>query len=144
MEELWKQCGEVERKLYYVSNLGNVKSITKAKKVEKILKPLLNGNCEYYRVDINGKKRLIHKLVAECFLEKIIDKNEIDHINRNKLDNRVENLRYCNRKDNQANTSPKNKTYAKYYCEICNENLSKHHKSRHEKTKKHINFSKNK
>ena len=137
MEE-WKQCFEVKQKFYFISNFGNIKSITKANKVEKILKPLLNGNCEYYRIDINGKKHLVHILVSEYFLGKKPDKYEVDHINRNKLDNRVENLRYCTRKENQSNTSPKNKTYKKYFCEVCNETLSKHHKSRHERTKKHI------
>ena len=32
---------------------------------------------------------------------------EIDHMNRNPLDNRIENLRTCNRQQNACNTNPR-------------------------------------
>ena len=45
----------------------------------------------------------IHRLVAETLIKRIKGKNEIDHINQIKTDNRVENLRWCNRRENQIN-----------------------------------------
>lgn len=48
---------------------------------------------------------LVHRLVAEAFLEKPENKTEIDHINRNKEDNRVENLRWVTREENMKNGS---------------------------------------
>jgi len=43
-----------------------------------------------------NKTMLIHRLVAMHFLENPNNYNEIDHINRVKDDNRVENLRWAN------------------------------------------------
>lgn len=57
----------------------------------------------YLRVKYQGKVYLVHRLVAECFIPNPENKPEIDHINRNKQDNRVENLRWATRSDNSKN-----------------------------------------
>lgn len=48
---------------------------------------------------VKGKNQLMH-----VFLMGKKEGVEIDHINRNKLDNRRENLRYVNRSENMLNT----------------------------------------
>lgn len=82
---------------YLVSNLGNVKS----KRYNKPLKGQLN-NCGYYRVQIGSVKNrhFIHRLVAETFLEKDFDREFVNHIDGNKLNNNVENLEWVTRSEN--------------------------------------------
>ena len=59
----------------------------------------------YLMVQIKGKDYKVHRLVAECYIPNPENKKEIDHINRNKLDNRVENLRWVTRSENNRNRS---------------------------------------
>jgi hypothetical protein len=53
----------------------------------------------------NGKRhtKKIHRLMGELFLKRIEGKNEIDHINRIKTDNRLSNLRWVNSRENKIN-----------------------------------------
>ena len=53
----------------------------------------------------SGKRKNIrnHRLVAETFLKSVEGKDQIDHKNRIKTDNRLENLRWCNNRENQLN-----------------------------------------
>ena len=52
-----------------------------------------------------GKGVKMHKLLFPNLSQGLV----IDHINRNRLDNRIENLRICTRKQNSYNTSKRNK-----------------------------------
>lgn len=81
---------------YWVSNLGNV-----INKYGKFLKPVLNNG--YGRIDINNKWEYIHKLVTHCFKGERPKSLQIDHINRDKTDNRIENLRYVTSRENNNN-----------------------------------------
>lgn len=99
--EIWKQCGESKQKYYEISNYGSVKSISKVTKKEKILKQSLNK--EGYLVVTINKKIKTHYLVAYTFIGSRPDGLQIDHIDRNKLNNRLDNLRYCTRCENMRN-----------------------------------------
>lgn len=59
----------------------------------------LNGG--YAKSRIDGKSVYLHKLITHTGGE-----TEIDHINRNRLDNRRENLRPCSRSLNLLNKNP--------------------------------------
>lgn len=48
-------------------------------------------------------------MVAELFLPNPNNDKVVDHINNDKLDNRVENLRWCSKGDNGKNKKVKNK-----------------------------------
>ena len=90
---------------YQVSNTGLVRSI-KHNRV-KVLRPVLT-NGRYWSVGLwvnsTEKRFCIHRLVALAFIPNPDDKNEVDHINRIKTDNRVENLRWVTRSENNINT----------------------------------------
>lgn len=112
-KEIWKDIPNFEG-LYQVSNKGRVKSVSRmafGKRVkfleERIMKPTLDANAYYYyvklRKDGRYKKFYVHRLVCMAFLIKEHEKDYIDHINTNYLDNRVENLRWCTQKENQNN-----------------------------------------
>lgn len=63
------------------------------------LKPDLSNN-GYFRVSlcnekVKHKKLLVHRLVAEAFIPNPDNLPQINHINKNKRDNRMENLEWC-------------------------------------------------
>ena len=105
--EIWKDIKGYEG-LYQVSNRGRVRriffinNVTEKEKI-KVLTPLKH-NRGYLSVSLckNGKQkmRLIHRLVAQAFIENKFNKKEINHINGNKKDNRVENLEWVTSKEN--------------------------------------------
>ena len=101
MIEIWKDIKNYEG-LYQISNLGRVKSLKrqmKNRKCEETIKSPSITNKGYYRLALckNGDKKYfhIHRLVAETFLPNIDNKPTVDHINRNKLDNCINNLRWA-------------------------------------------------
>ena len=92
MKEIWKEIKDYEE-LYWVSNLGRVKS------KRKILKPI---NSEYLKVGLskNGIQttKYIHRLVAETFLGK--SNLQVNHKDENKHNNCVDNLEWITFKEN--------------------------------------------
>ena len=101
MEEIWKKIDDYE---YEVSTLGNVRRIGS----DKVLKPGI-GTGGYYYVNLskNGKRqnKLIRRLVAIAFIPNPDDKPFIDHIDNNRKNNNVNNLRWCTSSENQHNTA---------------------------------------
>ena len=96
IEETWKiykdTRGYYQGHLYEVSNLGNIKVDN------KLTEPHIYDNG--YKCIC---KQLVHRMVAELFIPNINNKPCIDHIDGDKLNNRVDNLRWCDYKENNNN-----------------------------------------
>lgn len=98
--ELWKNIEEATN--YEVSNYGNIRNT----KSGQILNPGVSGN-GYKQVSLKMKKsnkfekRYVHRLVATYWLENPENKREVNHINLDRTDNRVENLEWITSSENQ-------------------------------------------
>lgn len=113
--EIWKVIPNYPN--YSVSNFGRVKShardILKTKaivgipKAAQILKPTIEERSGYQTVGLSVGSTIIsyrvHKLVAEAFIPNPENKPTIDHIDLNKLNNCVDNLRWTTYKENNNN-----------------------------------------
>jgi hypothetical protein len=86
---------------YSVSNFGNVRN----EKTCLILKQHLHNG--YYRVGVQGKKHFIHRLIAEYFIPNPNNKPYVDHIDNNRSNNRIDNLRWVTTSENNYNMSIK-------------------------------------
>ena len=93
---------------YEVSELGEVRNI----KTGKFLKGTFLRN-EYHTVQLTVEgeayTKMVHRLVAEAFIPNPNNYNIVDHIDRNKHNNKVENLRWVDTKTNSQNRKKKKK-----------------------------------
>lgn len=109
-KEIWKEIKGYEG-FYEVSNTGKVRSLDR-----HIIEPRTGGlrkkkgvilsfsKARYGTVSLqkNGTRTpfLVHRLVADSFIEKIEGKDIINHKDFDKLNNNVENLEWCTQKEN--------------------------------------------
>ena len=96
MKEVWKDIKGYE-KLYKISSFGNVKN-----KDNKIIKQFDNKG--YLCVDLSKnnirKHYRVHRLIMYTFNDNDNHKLDINHIDGNKYNNRLDNLEWCTRKEN--------------------------------------------
>lgn len=98
-KEIWKNIDNYDD--YQVSNFGRVKSFKKGK--ERILKPSVAGRGYLFVVLCkNGirKEMLIHRLVANAFIQNPDNLPCVNHKDENKQNNHVDNLEWCDAKYN--------------------------------------------
>lgn len=89
-DEEWKPIADTKGK-YFISNCGRIKSYCGYNAI--LLKPYFNSN-GYLQVKINYKNVKIHQIVAFSFCQNDFKgmKTEVHHINKNRIDNKADNL----------------------------------------------------
>lgn len=99
MKEVWKPIKNFEN-LYKISNLGNVKSLFRYKKILKGEKD--KDGYGYVKLYKNKKayNKLIHRLVAEAFIPNPDNLPQVNHIDECKANNVWTNLEWCSNKYN--------------------------------------------
>lgn len=122
-QEIWKPIERGFAAPYEVSNLGRVRSLDYMEsrryrksgtrtvnyfKKGRVLKFFVQKGgylvCTFGdKINGGGKKILVHRIVAEAFIPNPENKPEVDHINGDVEDNRVENLRWVTRSENLKN-----------------------------------------
>ena len=111
MEE-WK---DIEGYEYEISKSGQVRN----KQTNKILKNHF-GKRGYYTVQLHKDKKVrmyyIHRLIAQAFIPNPSNKKFVDHIDRNRKNNSINNLRWVNSIENaQNNDKVVNKSTGEIY-----------------------------
>lgn len=115
--EVWKDIKGYEG-LYQVSNLGNVKSLDRIipfRNSEMSIKGkmLTKKNVKGYHMaqlcsDGIKVRKSVHRLVAQAFIPNKHNKPEVNHLDENKQNNKVDNLEWATSKEN-ANYGVRNK-----------------------------------
>lgn len=109
MKEIWKDIVGYEG-LYQASNFGRIKTVAH-------WQTYANGNRHFYkerirapgvgatgylsiRLGSRGREAGVHRFVAETFIPRVPGKNDVNHIDGNKANNRADNLEWVDRKEN--------------------------------------------
>lgn len=110
--EVWKDVPQWEE-THEVSNLGRIRAKGGKRKWETYIrtqKPRVlaqykkeNGYLSLHLSSDNSfKNAYAHRIVAEAFIGTIGEGKEVNHLDKNKTNNRVDNLEICSRKENMA------------------------------------------
>lgn len=110
----WKEFRENPK--YHIYSNGDIYSLYH----KKIIKPYINGGYKIVGLMVDGKscKYYAHILVAKTFLPNEYNLPIVDHLDRNKNNNNVSNLRWVDYKTNNKNRDFSNFIKKKIECKF--------------------------
>ena len=73
---------------------------------DRFVKSYVNRARGYMHINLNGRLYQLHRILAKHFIANPDNLPEIDHIDRNPLNNSIENLRWISRRGNLRNRGP--------------------------------------
>tara|TARA_R110000822_G_scaffold224614_1_gene357557 strand:- start:138 stop:713 length:576 start_codon:yes stop_codon:yes gene_type:complete len=106
---------QIEDYNYSVSNLGRIRCDT----TNKIRKPSKDTNgyyivLMYNSIDKVNKCKSVHRLIAQAFIPNLENKELIDHIDGNRTNNILSNLRWATSQENARNRKKRTGTSSQY------------------------------
>jgi|LGOV01.1.fsa_nt_gb hypothetical protein len=104
MIEIWKDIKDYEG-LYQVSNMGRISNF-------KHIMKLSIDTGGYPKVKLCNKTKhithIVHRLVAITFIPNQLNKSQVNHIDGNKLNNRITNLEWVTQSENMLHAYKNN------------------------------------
>lgn len=122
---MWKDIKGYEG-YYQISTSGSVKALARSVKnkngslqnyPEKLLKPdvMPRNNTTYLRVTLSKghktKRYQLHRLVAKAFIPNPENKEFVNHIDNNGLNNNLENLEWCTHSENMLHAQAQGRLF---------------------------------
>lgn len=115
MTESWKAVDGFDG-FYEVSDRGRVRSCARViackngKPAKNLREKIMSGGVKdngYVLLSLRKPgekqvKRLLHRMVAAAFIPRTPGRDEVNHLDGDKLNNAVENLAWCTRAENMA------------------------------------------
>ena len=102
---------------YGISQYGNVKDFRSGKLIPQFVNEKCGGYLQVAIRNENGYKTdRVHRLVGENLINNPNNLEELDHIDRDRLNNKVDNLRWVTKSDNQLNRLGKSHDNNPYRC----------------------------
>ena len=85
---------------YTVTSEGDIYNNRTGRKLK------FDSSSNYYRIQLGkySKKESVHRIVASLFIPNTKNKPCVNHINGDKLDNRISNLEWCTYSENEVHS----------------------------------------